>query len=127
MAFFREHWKTGHWREKSLEEFAFVLPPLTVMYIADSAAYTGLESGTRRQGGRWSGFSSRIVFLLTRPSPAIRRCAGTAVCEVDPLDLVETIREGVLVLDPDRTVRFAHRSFGEFTSKDTPRDKEGWR
>ena len=46
--------------------------------------------------------------------------------EVDPLDLVETIREGVLVLDPDRTVRFAHRSFGEFTSKDTPRDKEGW-
>jgi hypothetical protein len=72
-----------------------------------------LESATRRQGGRWSGFSSRIVFLLTRPSPAIRRCAGTAVGEVDPLDLVETIREGVLVLDPDRTVRFAHRSFGE--------------
>ena len=32
-----------------------------------------------------------------------------------------------LVLDPDRADRFAHRSFGEFTSKDTPRDKEGWR
>jgi PAS domain S-box-containing protein len=31
--------------------------------------------------------------------------------EVDPLDLVETIREGVLVLDPDLTVRFANRSF----------------
>ena len=28
------------------------------------------------------------------------------MCEVDPLDLVETIREG-LVLDPDLTVRFA--------------------
>lgn len=33
--------------------------------------------------------------------------------EVDPLDLVETIREGLLVLDPDLTVRFANRSFGE--------------
>ena len=31
--------------------------------------------------------------------------------EVDPLDLVETIREGLLVLDPDLTVRFANRSF----------------
>jgi PAS domain S-box-containing protein len=31
--------------------------------------------------------------------------------EVDPLDLIETIREGVLVLDPDLTVRFANRSF----------------
>jgi two-component sensor histidine kinase len=29
----------------------------------------------------------------------------------DPLDLVETIREGVLVLDPDLTVRLANRSF----------------
>ena len=27
--------------------------------------------------------------------------------EVDPLDLVETIREGLLVLDPDLTVQFA--------------------
>ena len=32
--------------------------------------------------------------------------------ELDPLDLVETIREGLLVLDPDLTVRFANRSFG---------------
>src|SRR6202163_2275431 len=31
--------------------------------------------------------------------------------ELDPLDLVETIREGLLVLDPDLTVRFANRSF----------------
>ena len=31
--------------------------------------------------------------------------------DVDPLDLVETIREGLLVLDPDLTVRFANRSF----------------
>ena len=31
--------------------------------------------------------------------------------EVDPSDVVETIREGLLVLDPDLTVRFANRSF----------------
>ena len=31
--------------------------------------------------------------------------------DVDPLDLVETIREGVLVLEPDLTIRFANRSF----------------
>jgi PAS domain S-box-containing protein len=30
---------------------------------------------------------------------------------VDPMDLVETIREGILVLEPDLTVRFANRSF----------------
>ncbi len=31
--------------------------------------------------------------------------------DVNPLDLMETIREGVLVLEPDLTVRFANRSF----------------
>src|ERR1700688_4499157 len=31
--------------------------------------------------------------------------------EVDPLDLLETIREGLLVLEPDLTIRFANRSF----------------
>ena len=30
---------------------------------------------------------------------------------VNPLDLVETIREGILVLKPDLTIRFANRSF----------------
>jgi PAS domain S-box-containing protein len=33
------------------------------------------------------------------------------VLEVDPLDLVETVREGLLVLDSDLTIRFANRSF----------------
>jgi PAS domain-containing protein len=46
------------------------------------------------------------------------------VSEVDPLDLVETIREGLLVLDPDLTVRFANRSFGE-TFAVTPKDAIG--
>ena len=31
--------------------------------------------------------------------------------KVIPLDLVETIREGLLVLEPDLTIRFANRSF----------------
>jgi len=31
--------------------------------------------------------------------------------EVDPLDLVETVREGLLVLEPDLTIRFANRFF----------------
>ena len=31
--------------------------------------------------------------------------------EVDPRDLVETVREGLLVLDSDLTIRFANRSF----------------
>src|SRR6202521_3511832 len=45
-------------------------------------------------------------------SPVTRRCAGAAAMrDVDPLDLVETIREGVLVLEPDLTIRFANRSF----------------
>src|ERR1700686_3133811 len=44
--------------------------------------------------------------------------------EVDPTDLVETIREGLLVLDPDLTVRFANRSFGD-TFAVTPEDTVG--
>jgi chemotaxis protein methyltransferase CheR len=31
--------------------------------------------------------------------------------DVNPLDLVETIREGILVLEPNLTIRFANRSF----------------
>ena len=31
--------------------------------------------------------------------------------DVDPLDLLETIREGLLVLKPDLTIRFANRAF----------------
>ena len=45
-----------------------------------------------------------------------------------PLDLAETARDRPLVLDPDLTVRFADRSFGDaftVTPKDTPREQEG--
>jgi chemotaxis protein methyltransferase CheR len=44
--------------------------------------------------------------------------------DIDPLDLVETIREGLLVLDPDLTDRFANRSFGD-TFAVTPEDTVG--
>jgi two-component sensor histidine kinase len=33
--------------------------------------------------------------------------------DVNPMDIVETIREGVLVLDADLTIRFANRSFSD--------------
>ena len=34
-----------------------------------------------------------------------------ALRNVNPLDLLETIRDGVLVVEPDLTIRFANRSF----------------
>jgi PAS domain S-box-containing protein len=44
--------------------------------------------------------------------------------DVDPLDLVETIREGILVLKPDLTVSFANRSFCHMFAV-TPEDTVG--
>src|ERR1700674_4346268 len=45
-------------------------------------------------------------------SPVIGGCSGApAMRNVNPLDLVETVREGILVLEPDLTIRFANRSF----------------
>jgi PAS domain S-box-containing protein len=44
--------------------------------------------------------------------------------KVVPLDLVETIREGLLVLESDLTVRFANRSFCQ-TFAVTPKDTVG--
>src|ERR1700730_4182080 len=52
------------------------------------------------------------------------RHRSAAVREVDYRDLVETVREGLLVLDPDLTVRFANRSFGD-TFAVTPEDTVG--
>jgi PAS domain S-box-containing protein len=48
------------------------------------------------------------------------------VREVDPRDLVETVREGLLVLDSDLTIRFANRSFCD-TFAVVPEDAVGWR
>jgi PAS domain S-box-containing protein len=49
---------------------------------------------------------------------------GVVLREVDPLDLVETVREGLLVLDSDLTIRFANRSFCD-TFAVTPKDAVG--
>jgi PAS domain S-box-containing protein len=46
--------------------------------------------------------------------------------DVNPLDIVETIREGVLVLDADLTVRFANRSFCH-TFAVAPEHTVGWK
>jgi hypothetical protein len=67
-------------------------------------AYARLAYNQGKQGGRrrWPLQQDRL--LLSRVSP--------------------------VVLDPDLTARFAHRSFGDtfrITPKDTPRDKEGLR
>jgi hypothetical protein len=51
------------------------------------------------------------------------------MCDGDPLDLVATSRDGLLVLDPDLTVLFTYCAFGgvfAVAPKDTPREKEGW-
>jgi hypothetical protein len=61
-------------------------------------------------------------------TPSSEGAQEPAVRDVDPLDPIATIRQGLLVFDPDLTVRFAHRSFGgpfTVTPKDTPREKEG--
>ena len=50
------------------------------------------------------------------------------MCKSTHWSFAETIREGLLVLDLDLSVRFADRSFGDaftVTPKDTPRDQEG--
>ena len=65
---------------------------------------------------------------MWRVSHIIRECGGTGRVQSQPMDLAETTRDRLLVLDPDLTVRFADRSFGDaftVTPKDTPRDQEG--
>ena len=50
------------------------------------------------------------------------------MCKASPLDLAETARDHLLVLDHDLTIRVTDRSFGDaftVTPKDTPRDQEG--
>ena len=72
------------------------------MYITDNTPR--LSHNLDWRGRR--GLSSKIVFLLR-----VSNGHQAAMREVDPLDLVETIREGLLLLEPDLTVRFANRSF----------------
>ena len=58
--------------------------------------------------------------MLSRMSPVIRRCAGTGRVRIDPRELAEMIREGLLMveLDLDLSVRFARLSFGDTFPKE---------
>jgi hypothetical protein len=97
------------------------------MYITDSRPQTNLDSGTQAGRRKWPLQQGRV--------PAVEdECRHQKVRRNRPRAksthrfLVVTIGEGLLVLDPDLTVRFAHRSFGgtfTVTPGDTPRDKEG--
>jgi hypothetical protein len=51
------------------------------------------------------------------------------VCEVDPLDLVWMISEGLAVFVPGPAVRVVHRSLADtfvVNLRDAPCDTEGW-
>ena len=80
------------------------------------------EGGQRLPSTASWGHASCLTSSPVRLAAILRMVP--AVSEVDPLDLVETIREGLLVLDPDLTVRFANRSFCD-TFAVTPEDTVG--
>jgi PAS domain S-box-containing protein len=87
------------------------------MYMTDT---TSQPEHNGPSAGLMAGSSGRIVFLAVEDG-----CAGAvAVREVDPRDLVETVREGLLVLDSDLTIRFANRSFCD-TFAVAPQDAVG--
>ena len=64
---------------------------------------------TARRAGGEGGLSSRIVFLAVEDGPR-HQCAGTGHVRIDPQGLAEMIREGLLMVDLDLSVRFARRS-----------------
>src|SRR4029077_16117318 len=52
----------------------------------------------------------RRCFAIASPE-GFRPAGAVAMRKIVPLDLVETVREGLLVLEPDLTIGFANRSF----------------
>src|ERR1700738_1686804 len=52
----------------------------------------------------------RRCFAIAFPE-GFRPAGAVVMRKIVPLDLVETVREGLLVLEPDLTIRFANRSF----------------
>jgi hypothetical protein len=62
------------------------------MYITDNTSQLAHNS---QASGLIAGFpGNRILLAVEDEPPSSRRCAGdVAVLEVDPLDLVETVRE----------------------------------
>jgi PAS domain-containing protein len=70
------------------------------------------------------GSSGKIVFLSIMVPSSEGEQEPVAVRKVDLRDLVDTIREGLLALDSDLTVRFANRSFCD-TFAVAPKDAVG--
>src|ERR1700683_676061 len=64
-----------------------------------------------RREGDASSRRIRILAVEDWPRQRKRHARAAAMRDVDPLDLVETIPEAILVLEPDLTIRFANRSF----------------
>ena len=57
-----------------------------------------------------AGSSGKDHILAVEDEPPHRKVSRSrCVSEVDPWDLVETVREGLLVLDSDLTICFANR------------------
>src|ERR1700730_3658518 len=93
------------------------------MYITDSTSQLRHYCRTSRADGR--GPVARPYSCCRGRATSSEGCAGAvAMPEVDPWDLVETVREGLLVLDSDLTIRFANRSFCD-TFAVTPKDAVG--
>jgi len=69
-----------------------------------------------------------LYVLLSRLNSSSEGAQEPAVCDVDPLDIVAPIREGLLVRVCDLTVRLVRRSFGDAFAvfpEVTPSEKEG--
>ena len=69
-----------------------------------------------------------LYVLPSRMNSSSEGAQEPAVFDVDPLDIVAAIRDGLLGRDPDPTVRLAHLSFGDaftVTPRDTPHETEG--
>src|ERR1700730_12539057 len=93
------------------------------MYITDSTSQLRHYCRTSRADGR--GPVARPYSCCRGRATSSEGCAGAvAMPEVDPWDLVETVREGLLVLDSDLIIRFANRSFCD-TFAVTPKDAVG--
>ena len=60
------------------------------------------------------------MFLAVEDEPRHQKVAGTGRVRIDPRELAEMIREGLLMveLDLDLSVRFARLSFGDTFPKE---------
>jgi PAS domain S-box-containing protein len=94
------------------------------MYITDKAgrlSYQEILAVPPRVVLCWTSRSFKLPVEIQGASTGMRE---TFMKKIDLLNLVETIREGLVVLEPDLTVRFANRSFCQ-TFAVEPKDTVG--